>query len=324
MLTSSGSLIDINSDLSNKDFTFDISLGISLRDRIRDLADAFIRRPFYKLAYGKKYKFLPYKVDLTLPEKGMSVLQRRKWINQHYPIKNSRVLVIGCGTANDLALLLRFKPREIVGIDLLNYSKYWRAIKEYIARENSIIKLNFYQADAADLNKLELGKFDIIISDAVFEHCRDLKKVLKSCYNLLQPNGVMYASYGQFWYCWGGDHFSGRDDIEHGYNHLLLNSFEYEEYFNKHVRDLNYELSEGGGGGLFVPLDLFSKLSHKEYIELFASVGFHAKSLILEFSANAVKALKSKELREKLLKKFPNFTIHDFILKTHIVILEKI
>ena len=43
MLTSSGSLIDINSVLSNKDFTFDINLGTLLRDRITDLPDIFIR-----------------------------------------------------------------------------------------------------------------------------------------------------------------------------------------------------------------------------------------------------------------------------------------
>ena len=30
-----------------------------------------------------------------------------------------------------------------------------------------------------------------------------------------------------------GDHFSGRDKIEHGYNHLLLNHKEYLNYYNK-------------------------------------------------------------------------------------------
>lgn len=322
MLTPGELLIDINSDLSNKDFTFDPNLGTSLRDQIRDLADAFIRRLFYKLVYRTKYKFLPYKVDLILPERGMSLLERRKWLNSYSPLKNSRILVIGCGTASDFPFLLRFQPREIVGIDLLNYSKCWEQIKEYAVREKTSIKLDFYQADASTLNELGLGVFDIIISDAVFEHCRDLKSVLKNCYNLLQPKGVMYTSYGPFWYCWGGDHFSGRDDIEHGYNHLLLDSIEYAEYFNKYVGDLPYELSEGGGG-LFVSLDLFSKLSHKEYIELFASVGFRTKNLIMEFSANAVKVLKSKELRGKLLKKFPDFTVDDFILKSHIVVLKK-
>ncbi len=315
--------IDVNSDLSNENFVFDPNAGLSLRERIRDLADIFIRRPFYKLVYGTKCKALPYKVELMLPERGLSLLERRKWLNNYCPLKNSRILVIGCGAASDFAHLLRFNPKEIVGIDLLNYSKCWGKIKNHVAFKGLSTKLSFHQADASALDKLELGVFDVIISDAVFEHCRDLKSVLKNCYSLLKSKGVMYSGYGQFWYCWGGDHFSGRDCIEHGYNHLLLKPSEYLEYFNKYVRDLAYEVDEGGGGGLFVPLDLFSKLSHKEYIELFPQVGFQVKGLIMEFSANAVKALKSKELQEQLLKKFPDFILDDFILKSHIVVLEK-
>ena len=42
MLASGGSLIDINSDLSNKDFTFDANLGTSFRDRTTNLVAVFI------------------------------------------------------------------------------------------------------------------------------------------------------------------------------------------------------------------------------------------------------------------------------------------
>ena len=324
MLQARQLLIDVSSDISSKDFTFNPNLGISLRDRVRDLADAFIRRPFYKLKYGKRYRNLPYKVDLVLPEKGISLLERRKWINKYSPLKNSRVLVLGCGAASDFAILIRFQPKEIVGIDLLNYSRCWEIIKAYVTEKKLPVKLNFYQADANLLDTLELGEFNYIISDAVFEHCQDLEKVLRNCYKLLLPKGLMYAGYGQFWYCWGGDHFSGRDHIEHGYNHLLLNPVQYSEYFNNYVGDFNYELTEGGCGGLFVLLDLFSKLSHKEYIELFTQTGFRVKEMIVEFSANAVQSLKSQELRQKLLSKFPKFTADDFILKSHIGIFERV
>ena len=193
----------------------------------------------------------------------------------------------------------------------------------YISQNKISTKVSLYQSDANDLDHTKLGQFDIIASDAVFEHCTDLKNVLNTTYNLLNKNGIMYAGYGgPFWHTWGGDHFSGRDKIDHGFNHLILDTDEYISYFKNNVRDLNYELHEGGGGVL-VSLDLFSKLSGNEYIEFFKATGFKTKEIIVEFSSNAITALKSKDLRNKLIEKYPNFRIDDFILKTHLIILEK-
>ena len=307
-------------DLSPIDFKFDPAFGMSLRDRLRDTLDMVLRRPFYKLKYRRMFSKLPYKTELILPAKGMSSISRRQWVNKYVPIKNSRILILGCGTGWDIGTWLQFKPKEIIGVDLYNFSNCWHKINKYLSENKLPTKISFYQADIAELYKFRFEQFDIISSDAVFEHCRDLKQVMKVLYELLTTNGIIYASYGPLWYCWGGDHFSGRGGIENGYNHLILDSESYKSYYLKYLRDPEFELQNGGR---FIELDLFSKLSGTEYIDIYKHSDFQLRGLIAEFCTNAVKILKDESLREKLMRIFPGLKIEDFFLKSHLVLLSK-
>lgn len=307
-------------DLSSPDFEFDYYIGSSsLQERLRDAVDSFLRRPLYKAIYSKKFANLPYPVDLVLPEKGMSILARRQWVNQYVALHNSRILVIGCGSGWDFGSYLRFKPKEIVGIDLYNFESSWQKIQKYCNQKELPTRVIFHQADIAELDNLKLGEFDIICSDAVFEHCRDLDSVLKVLHNSLRLGGVMYAAYGPLWYCWGGDHFSGRDGIEYGYNHLLLESTSYQDYYRANLQDPTFELQNGGR---YIELDLFSKLSHREYFNLYEKNDFYPQSVIIEFSKKA-SILKSTTTFRKLLGQFPNLSSYDFLIKSQIVILSK-
>ncbi|MBD1933044.1 MULTISPECIES: class I SAM-dependent methyltransferase [Cyanophyceae] len=292
---------------------------MGVRDRLRDIADTLIRRSLYKILYGKKFVHQPYPIDLVLPEKGMSTLARRLWVNRYMPLQNSRILVIGCGTAWDFGSYLRFKPKEIVGVDLYNFTSSWQQVQEYVKKAGLPTQVDFIQTDIAKLEKTVLGKFDIICSDAVFEHCRDIKNVVKTLYKLLRVGGIMYAGYGPLWYCLGGDHFSGRGGLENGYNHLILEPAAYQNYYRAYLRDAAYELQNGGR---YIELDLFSKLSSQEYFELYEEAGFQLKALIVEFSREA-ELVKSKPIFKKVIEKNPHLLVEDFSLKTHLVILDK-
>jgi SAM-dependent methyltransferase len=306
-------------DISPKDFYFDPNIGTSLRDRLRDTADKIIRRPFYRKLYSQKFSHLPYPIDLVLPEKGMSILARREWVNKYVPLQNSRILVIGCGSGWDFGSYLNFQPQEIVGVDLYNFRNCWQQVENYVAKSGLPTKVTFHQLDIAQLDQAVLGEFDVICSDAVFEHCRELNSVVKTLYNLLTSQGIMYAAYSPLWYCWGGDHFSGRGGIEQGYNHLLLESEVYQDYYRTHLRDAAFELQNGGR---YIELDLFSKLSSQEYFSLYDQVGFSPKSVILEFSAYA-ESLRLTPIFEQLINRFPNLDHDDFLLKSHLVIMAK-
>jgi SAM-dependent methyltransferase len=310
-------------DISDGQLRIDPDLGRHPRERVRDLFNLILRRPFYKIMYKNYFNYLPHKIQHVLPEKGFSAMGRRKWLNANHPIRGSRILVLGCGNAFDIPMWFSFAPREILGIDLLNHKNSWERIEKYTALARIPTKLRLCQANIVDLHADQSGNFDIISSDAVFEHCQDMDKVLSVCHGLLKPGGIMYAAYGPLWYVWGGDHFSGRDKVENGYNHLLLNERDYAKYFEENVGDLDHEIIEGGGAGIFIKLDLFSKLSGREYLSLFTKHGFRIKELIVEFCGKSVEALARGSLRDQLLKKYPSLNMQDYILKSQFVILEK-
>ena len=222
----------------------------------------------------------------------------------------------------DYHLWFRFKPKSIYGIDILNYSKSWNIVKKFVKKNKIETKVNFYKTDI--LNFKTLKKFDFIVSDAVFEHCKDFEKVARICRKLLKKNGMMYASYGgPMWYTYGGDHFSGRDDKINGYNHLILNKKKYLNYFEKNVGNLDYELNEGGGGGVLVEQDLFSRLTGNEYMKIFKKNNFISLCTIAEFCPIGYNLIKNNELlRKKLIQKKLPVNLEDFYLKTHIVYLK--
>ena len=80
---------------------------------------------------------------------------------------------IGCGNAFDYHLWFKYKPKKIVGIDVLNYQNSWDKVYNYVKKKKIDIEIKFYKKDFVDFDYEE--KFDFIVSDAVFEHCRDLK-----------------------------------------------------------------------------------------------------------------------------------------------------
>ena len=310
-------------DISIRRINFSEISDYSLRNKMRDYYDKIIRRPLYTKFYKNFFKNQNYKIDLVLPAKGFSTLARREMLNNFSKIKNKTILNIGCGNAFDYHLWFKFKPKKIVGVDVLNYKNAWLQVKNFVKKEKIETKIEFYQKDFTKFKYKE--KFDLIVSDAVFEHCTNLSKVIKNCNNLLKKKGIMYASYGgPMWFTYGGDHFSGRDKIENGFNHLLLNKKEYWIYFNKNVKSLIYELNEGGGGGLLVQKDLFSKLKGDEYFEIFNRFKFNSLLTFVELCPIGLKLIKNNIIiKDKLKKKFPLLPIENYYLKTHIVYLQK-
>ena len=310
-------------DISSKHQKFEDLDKTSLRDAIRDLYDQLVRRPIYKVVYKNFFKKQNYKIDYTIPAKGLSTLKRFKILNDFKKIQGLSILNIGCGNAFTYHHLFKFKPKNIYGIDVLNYSNAWNNVHKYVDKNNIKTEVKFDMIDISNLNPSL--KFDLIVSEAVFEHCKDFKNVTKVLYGALKDNGVLYSSYGgPLWYTYGGDHFSGRDNEENGYNHLLLNKDDYQNYFNKNVGSLEYELNEGGGGGILVENDLFSKLSGNEYMEIFYKEGFVSLETIAELDPVALKVIKSNpDLKKKLINLNLPVSFEDFYLKTHIVYLEK-
>ena len=146
------------------------------------------------------------------------------------------------------------------------------------------------------------GSFDLAVSDAVFEHCKDLETVLTETKRVLRPGGFVYATYGPMWFCLGGDHFSGRGGLTNGYNHIELDSDDYQKYF----REMLVAEEDAQSGGRYVELDLFSKLKTAEYLDIFNRCGFRVIDLILEVEPLALQFRKEfPERFNGILRKYP-------------------
>ena len=310
-------------DISTKHVSFEELENYSIRNVLRDIYDKFLRKPFYYLRYKDLFKNQNYKIDLVLPGKGFSHKSRRNRLNAMKKIKGKKILNIGCGNAFDYHYWFKFKPEKIVGIDVLNYKKSWEKVSNYIKKKNIETVIEFYKSDFVDFQYNE--KFDFIVSDAVFEHCKDLRSVVKNCFKILKDDGIMYASYGgPMWFTYAGDHFSGRDNVKNGYNHLLLEKNDYKKYVDNNIGTFDFELNQGGGGGILVKSNLFSKLTANQYFEIFHENNFYSKSTTVEYCPIGRDLMNNDiSLRNKLLNKYKNIHLENFYLKTHIVYLEK-
>ncbi|MEH2301968.1 MAG: class I SAM-dependent methyltransferase [Nostoc sp.] len=257
--------------------------------------------------------------SLVLPGRGMPLETRRFWGSVLCKIREATILVQGTGTGWDVISWARLKPKKIIATDLFEFKDSWTEIIHY-CKEKLNVEIEFYQSPLEDHSFLEDESIDFCASDAVFEHCQDLKSVLKESFRVLKPGGSLYAGYGPLWFSAGGDHFSGRGGLQNVFNHLLLDSEQYMKYFLS-LLQTNEDFQSGGR---YVELDLFSRLSTQEYCNLFQKVGFKIKDLILQLDPKSL-AFKTKfpENFQQLCNKYTNKHEDDFLISSNLVRLVK-
>jgi SAM-dependent methyltransferase len=224
--------------------------------------------------------YTPYRV---FREFGFPVEARRRWAFTGTNVRNAVVLVQGTGSGWDVLTWARLRPRRIIATDLYSFDGWDRIARHCMEEWN--VPCEFLQAPLEDHSFLGDGSVDLCVSDAVFEHCRNLDAVLAESHRVLKPGGRLYAGYGPLWFCVGGDHYSGRGGLLNSYNHLVLPRDEYKAYVESHKRS-----TEGFQDGYrYVELDLFSKLTTTEYLARFRQTGFNVDTLVLELSSEALK-----------------------------------
>lgn len=209
----------------------------------------------------------------------------RHCANKYYPINNSLVLLVGCGKGEEVKTWIPWNPNKIVGIDYFDYSGEWAVISKALPKDWRE-RISFWQLDILSNNHFLNGPFDIISSDAVFEHITNLNQALSNLSKLLRSSGILYADLGPLYYAFGGDHYSGWDGVENGFNHLLLEKEDYGKYLTQRHNDkLIFD------DRIFIRKDLFSYLKLSKYLEVFKE-HFHYLELNIGISSNALKFRK--------------------------------
>ena len=270
--------------------------------------ERFIKAPIRRYLYpaynllnhqwlSRKYQNTNLRPDLWRGgNRGNDNAGNRRRVNSILNLSGKRILIVGCGSGRDVSSWLSYRPASLVGVDYLDYSKAWSKFRRYAQDCYPATKLDFFQADITDLSRFSDASFDVIGSDAVFEHVKDIDSVLKELRRVLRPGGIMYAAYGPLWYSCGGDHISGFDGISTGYNHLLLEPNEYERYMEDAYRKVNFD-------DLYARFGLFSYLRPAEYLSAFANADFERLFCGVLIEPKAVRCLKEyPQIRTRLLK----------------------
>ena len=231
-------------------------------------------------------------------QRGNDYERHRRRVAKYIPLKNKKVLIAGCGTAKDIASWAAHSPDTIIGVDWFSYAKAWELWVDHfkiIAPQTSV---DFWQADLAKISQVENECIDVVGSDAVFEHLKNLPEVLNEFYRILKPGGVLYATFGPLWYGYGGDHVSGYDRILSGYNHLILPPEDYRLYLD----GIGEQSHSEDDGRTWIEHDLFSRLKPPEYLSLIETAGFKRLFVSVIVDPRAVKCIKD-----------PNFDIGNLL-----------
>ncbi len=276
------------------------------------LFESFVKRPIRKFLYtpytilasrviALRYASQPqFPVDLWFwGQRGNDFEAHRRRLNKFARLRNTQILVAGCGAGRDLISWLPYAPRLVVGIDYLNYERAWNQSIEYYRSRYPESSVRFMQGNLQSLDAFEDEKFDVIGSDAVFEHITNFPAVVSEFIRLLRPGGFLYATFGPLWHCWQGDHYSGWDDLSNGYNHLIMDQSSYQQYLGPEKREDHPELEEGR---MWSKYGLFSHLRAIDYVKTLSDGGLQPQFTAVVIETKGARCLRQfKYLREKLL-----------------------
>jgi len=166
-------------------------------------------------------------------------------------LEGKRVLEIGCGSGAHACALAEAGARQVVGIDVPEYTVLSLAVADPESGVSDVIEENrtndcevARQAfdpqgvwpedrvqlrilDAHDLNASE--EYDLVISWQTLEHLVDVRRALGNMSAALRPGGVMFHEYNPFC-CESGGHSLCTLDFPFG--HVRLTGAEFVRYVN--------------------------------------------------------------------------------------------
>ncbi len=129
------------------------------------------------------HKFNPIRISYIKK----NIIETMKIKNSEEPLKNIKILDIGCGGGLLSEPMCRMGA-EVTGIDASN--KNINVAKLHAKKNNLKIK---YLCQSPE-NLKPSYKFDVILNMEIIEHVEDINLFLKSCSKLLKKNGIMFVA----------------------------------------------------------------------------------------------------------------------------------
>ena len=198
---------------------------------------------------------------------------------------------------------------------MFEYSAEWQEVKKQLQDRVPNVDIKFMVADLESLDIFEDKEFDFVVSDAVFEHIRNLPAVLSQLHRVLKSDGLLYAGFGPLWYTHGGDHVSGYDTIHNGFSHLIMDQVSYSKY----LEGKGPYVHDEDDGRTWIKNNLFSFLKPHEYINYIQNAGFTKIYNRALLSEKALKLYKTNKLSPILQKN----KIQDILIFGMVIIYSK-
>ena len=129
------------------------------------------------------HKFNPVRISYIKN----NIISSFKLKNKKKPLKNIRILDIGCG-GGLLSEPLSRMGASVVGIDASNKNV---EVAKLHAKKSG---LNINYICASPENMPNKTKFDVILNMEIVEHVEDLNLFLKTCSQLLKKDGLMFVA----------------------------------------------------------------------------------------------------------------------------------
>jgi 2-polyprenyl-3-methyl-5-hydroxy-6-metoxy-1,4-benzoquinol methylase len=212
-----------------------------------------------------------------------------------------KVLEIGCGYGSLCIDAAARGASQVIGIDINHH---------YIDFANKVLELHYSQFAhsirfcTTPLEQLQETGFDIILSNASFEHIFDLDDMLAQMKKRLKPGGRIYTGFGPLYNSPRGDHGWCKTKIPWG--HLIFSENSILERLNKNRKDPICSISDLG----------LNRLSFKQYIDIFAHSGLRIVDLRTNVHENRVYSLLTNILcRIPFLKEYFTFNIYCILQK---------
>lgn len=172
-------------------------------------------------------------------------------------------LIQGCGRGRGLPeRMLRMGAHRVCATDVIAVPNAWREVNaQYLRNYGRTVQ---FSQNPLEETRFASGSFDVVCSEAVYEHVDSIEDAVAESHRLLRAGGLMFHAIGPLYYTFGGDHCSGDIDPGEGFNHLLLPEAEYRASVDRDERYIN---SHDPNGNFWAKQGIFSFATAEEYLQ---------------------------------------------------------
>jgi SAM-dependent methyltransferase len=247
------------------------SFSLSTQDSMRQKVARAISYPLLSLVSLKAKKLIPSEPKLEVDHWAVEerFTNHASWaiLMRHLRcLKDLDVFIPGCYVAGeDVQFWLRRHVNSLSGIDIYSLDRQWSHITKELERAYKT-PVTFKQGSIENI-PFEDKKFDVIVSDAVLEHVRNLRAMVSETFRVLKPGGYALHMFGPLYFSFGADHCISAYGEDHGYDHLLLPEDKYRESIA--ARNFFQEAAGNADLAFWAENDQFSFSTASDYIAAF-------------------------------------------------------